>query len=90
MTKRVSLPRNVLATEVFLGSQGVMRRTAQGQVGGDVGSAPRERLQVVKLEVARLAATLSVRIDVTAASAVAPEYFASLGCGDVSTPAPAR
>ena len=90
MTERVPLPRNVLATEVLLGSQRVMRRAAQGQVGGEVGSASCERLQVVKLEVARLAATLSVRIDVAAASAVAPEHFASLGRGDVSTPAPAR
>ena len=90
MTERVPLPRNVFAAEVFLGRQGVMRRAAQGQVGCDVGSASCERLQVVKLEVARLAATLSVRIDVTAASTVAPEHFASLGCGDMSTPAPAR
>ena len=82
MTERVPLPRNVLAAEVFLGSQGVVRAATQGEVGCEVGSASCEGLQVVKLEVARLAATLSVRIDVTAASAVALEHFASLGCGD--------
>ena len=90
MTERVPLPRNLLAPEVFFGRQGVVRRAAQGQVGCDVGSASCERLQVVKLEVACLSATFSVRIDVTAASAIAPEHFASLGCGDMSTPAPAR
>jgi hypothetical protein len=90
MTERVALPRNALAAEVILGGQGVVCRTAQGQVGGDAGSACCERLQMVKLEVARLAATLTARIDVTAASAVAPEHLASLGCRNVPTHAPAR
>ena len=85
MTERIPLPRDVLAAEVFLGGQGVVRRAAQGQVGCDVGSASGEWLQMMKLEVVRFAATLTPRIDVTAASAVAPEHFASLGRGDVST-----
>ena len=89
MTERVPLPRNVLAAEILLGSQGVVRRAAQGQVGRDVGSASCERLQVVKLEVACLAATLSVRIDVAAASAVSLEQGPAFGCRDVPN-APAR
>jgi hypothetical protein len=90
MTERVPLSRNALAPEVFLGGKRIVRRAAQGQVGRDVGSAPCERLQVVKLEVVRLAATFTARIDVSAASTVALEHCASFGRGDVSTPAPAR
>jgi hypothetical protein len=96
MTERVSLRRHVLAAEVLLGGERVVRHAAQGQVGRDVGSASCERPQMVKLEVVRFAATLTPGIDVTAASIVASKHVASLSCGDVptpadvSTPAPAR
>jgi hypothetical protein len=53
MTERVPRLRNELAPEVFLRGQSIVRRAAQGQVRRDIGSASCERLQVVKLEVAR-------------------------------------
>jgi hypothetical protein len=90
MAQRVAFQRNVLAAEVFLGGQGVVRRAAQSQVGGRVGSASRERLQMVKLEVMPLTTTPTARVDVSTLAAISTEHFSSLGCGDVSTPAPAR
>jgi hypothetical protein len=90
MTERAALPRQVLAAEVFLRGKSVVRCATQGQIGRNAGSASCERLQMVKLEVVRLAATLTARIDVAAASAVALEHFTSLGCGHMSTHAPAR
>lgn len=56
--------------EVFLGRQRVVSRAAQRDVCGDICAVLRERLQVVKLEVAGLATALAARVDVRAAAGV--------------------
>jgi hypothetical protein len=77
-----------LAPEVFFGGQGIVCRTAQGEIRRAVIAALGKRFQVVKLQALRLGTTRSVRVNVTTAVTVALEDGAADGGGNV-THAPA-
>ena len=68
------------APEVCFGGERIVRCAAQGQVGSEVLAASCERLEMVQVEIARLAAALTALVDEAAAARVAYEYRA-FHCG---------
>jgi hypothetical protein len=84
MGTRISLPRDVLGTEVELGGEGVVSRAPEREILRGVLAAEGERHEVVELELVGLAATLPSRVYVRAARAVSLEDSAADASWDVT------
>ena len=84
MSRVPALLLDELAAEVFFRRERVMSRTAQGQVRCDIRSALGERLQMMQLQVARLAAARPVRVGIAAPPAITLEDLTPFGRGNVS------
>jgi hypothetical protein len=84
MSRLRALLLDVRATEVLFRLQRVVSGTSQCQVRSEIRAALGERLDVMQLQVARLAAAPALRVDVAAATAITFEDLAPFGCGNVS------
>ena len=73
MPGRTALLLDEASSKVGFGGQRIVGRAAQGQVGSDVPTSFGERLQMVELQIARLATTLTARIDKAAAPRITRE-----------------
>lgn len=87
---RIESLHNGFASKIVFGSQRIVRRTTQREIGREVPSTFREWSQVVKLQVVRLAAAFAALIDVTAAATVALKHLAPDGCRDVAASGASR
>jgi hypothetical protein len=89
MSRLRALLLDVRATEVLFRLQHVVSGTSQCQVRGEICAALGERPDVMQLQVARLAAAPTLRVNVAAPTAITFEDPAPFGCGNVPA-APAR
>ncbi len=83
--ERLTFFRHQLPAEILLRRQPVVRAATQSKVRNDMQALPAERLQMMKLEVASLAASLTPRIDIAASTAVPPLHLASFSRRNVPT-----
>jgi hypothetical protein len=81
---RVSFLLDEPSAEIFLGGQRVVRSATQRQICSDILATMRERLQMMELEVAGLAASLAALVRERAAPLVALEHLASFRYRHVS------